>query len=231
MATYQTLVDRALRLIKVIGAGQSPTSSESADALIALNSMLDSWKNDKLMAYAVSDVPKVMTVADASYTIGSGGDINTTRPVAIEDAYMTIDGKDYPVNVCSDKDWFAIVDKTVTGDLVESVWYNPTMPLGTINVYPVPSVANTLHLVLRSPLTTVALADTVSLPPGWEKAIAFNLAIDLAPEFEATVSREVAKGASDSMAAIKRINQVSIRASTGLIELMSQGKADILIGE
>ena len=141
MATYQTLVDRSLRLIKVIGAGQSPTASESADALIALNSMLDSWKNDKLMAYAVSDVSKVMTVADASYTIGATGDINTARPVAIEDAYMTIDGKDYPVKVCSDKDWFGITDKTVTGDLVECVWYNPTMPLGTINVYPVPSVA------------------------------------------------------------------------------------------
>lgn len=216
MATGQSLVNRACRLIGVVASGNSATSAESADALIAMNAMLDSWRNDRLMGYSLTTVSKAVTVADASYTIGTSADFNTARPVAIKHAYMTIRSTDYPVHVCTDAEWFSIKDKTTTSDLVEKVWYNPTMSNGTVNVWPVPSATNTLYLVVLSPVADLTLAGTVALPQGWEDAIAGNLAIRIAPEFGAQVPAAVAKFATDSLAAIKRRNSTPIISSTGL---------------
>lgn len=227
MATGQTLIDRACRLIGVVSSGSSATSAESADALIAFNAMLDSWKNDGLMAYSVTEVSKAMVVGDSSYTFVSSGDFNGVRPVEIKSAYMTIGTTSYTVEVISEEEWYAIEVPTTTSDLVEKVWYNPTMSSGTVNVWPVPSATNTLTLVVRSPLSDLALGTTVALPPGWEEAIAYNGAIRIAPEFGAQVPPAVAKMATESLAAIKRINSSAISCRS---ELVSGGKSNIFTG-
>lgn len=216
MATGQSLIDRAARLIGAVQSGSSATSAESADALIAMNAMLDSWRNDRLMGYALTTVSKAMVVADASYTFGTAADFNSARPVMIKHAYMTIGDTDYPVKICTDAEWFAIEDKTVTSDLVEKIWYNPSMSTGTVNVWPVPNATNTLYLVVMTPVADLTLAGTVALPQGWEDAIAYNLSIRIAPEFGAQVPAAVAKGATDSLAAIKRRNSTPILSQTGI---------------
>lgn len=228
MATGQSLVDRACRLLGVIPSGTSATSAESTDVLIAINAMIDSWRNDGLMAYASTEVSKAMVVGDASYTFVAAGDFNAVRPVEIKSAYMTIGTTLYPVQVITEEDWYAIEDRTVTSDLVEKVWYNPTMASGTVNVWPVPNATNTLTLVVRTPVSDLALGTTVSLPPGWEEAIAYNGAIRIAPEFEKQVPAYVDKIATASLAAIKRVNS---RPISGMSELTEHGrKVNIFTG-
>lgn len=216
MATGQSLIDRACRLLGVISSGESASTEESADGLIAMNAMIDSWRNDRLMAFSLSETSKAMVVGDSSYTIGSGGDFNTTRPTEIKHAYMIIGTTEYPVQICTDSEWYAIEDRTSTSDLVEKIWYNPTMSTGTVNVWPVPNATNTLYLVVKTPVADLTLVGTVALPPGWEKAIAYNLAIELAPEFTVQVPPAVMKGATESLAAIKRTNSVVIKMDPGL---------------
>jgi len=123
MATGQTLVDRASRLLGLINSGESPTSAESADALIAINSMLDSWRNDRLMAYALQNETLAMVASQASYTIGPSGDLNTVRPVSIESAFMREGNIDYPVRVIDAEEFNSIPDKTSTSNLVQFVYY------------------------------------------------------------------------------------------------------------
>jgi hypothetical protein len=43
MATALDIITRALRKIKVLASGESPSSEESADCLDALNDMLSAW--------------------------------------------------------------------------------------------------------------------------------------------------------------------------------------------
>lgn len=217
MSTAQNIIDRACRLLGAVESGESATSAESADALIAMNALLDSWTNDRNMVYSISDISKAMTIGDASYTVAAAGDFMTARPVVVKSAYMTIDAVDYPVKVCTDDEWFAITDKTTTGDLVEKVWYNPTMASGTLNVWPVPSAANTLHIIVWTPITAIAaIGTTISLPNGWERALAYNLALELAPEFHTNASAEVVKIARDSLASIKRVNSPTIKMASDL---------------
>ena len=54
MATYTAgdQINRALRLLGVLAEGESPSASESRDALVALNQMLDSWDTERLAVFA-----------------------------------------------------------------------------------------------------------------------------------------------------------------------------------
>jgi len=228
MATGQTLADRAGRLLGVIESGSSLTAAESADALIAINAMLDSWRNDRLMCYALQDETLTLVATDSSYTIGSGGQLNTTRPVSIEGCFCRAGSVDYPVRIISFEEWNSIVDKTATSDIPECVYYEPTMATGTLQVWPVPTTGNVLHLTTRVPLTALVLGTTVSLPPGWEDAIASNGAIAMAPEFQVEPSNSVIKMANDSLKGIKWVNSRPIRANTEMAMMFGVQRSNII---
>lgn len=231
MATVQTMIDRSLRLIGVIASGDSPTSDETADTLIALNGMLESWRNDRLIVYSFTESTLTMSIGDASYTIGPSGDLDTTRPVKIENTFMRIGDTDYPVKLVDKKRFDAIQDKTVTSDLVEMAYYNPTMTTGTLSVWPVPSVANALHLTLWTPVASFSAAsDTVSLPPGYERALTYNLAIEVAPEFGREPSNTVQRIAMESLGNIKRINSRPLIAYPEVGRMFGTSRADIESG-
>ena len=227
MATGQTLVDRASRLLGLINSGESPTSAESADALIAINSMLDSWRNDRLMAYALQNETLTMAASQASYTIGPSGDLDTVRPVSIESAFMREGNIDYPVRVIDAEEFNSIPDKTSTSNLVQFVYYEGTMATGTLKVWPVPDTTNVLHLTTRVPFTALVLGTTVSLPPGWEEAIATNGAIAIAPEFQASPSPSVVKMANDSLKGIKRTNSKPVIAKSDFRLMFSSRRSNI----
>ena len=52
----------------------------------------------------------------------------------------------------------------------------------------------------------MALADKLSLPPGYMRALRFNLAVELASDFGIAVPTYVAKGARESKADVARAN-------------------------
>lgn len=226
MSTAQSLINRSLRLIGALDPEESPTANETANVLEALNGLIDSWRNDRLIVWSIANVTKTLTVGDGTYTIGSGADINTTRPVRIEGAYVTQSGIDYPVDVISEAAYRAIADKTTQSDLPRYVYYDPAVANGTVYLWPVPSAANVLTLSVWAPISTLAAASTtVTLPPGYERALASNLAIDIAPEFEKTASQEVAKMARESLAAIKKAN---IRPIFAKMEMATGRRYDIV---
>lgn len=207
MATVATRINRALRLLNQIGAGDSATADELADGLVSLNAMLDSWRNDKLMCYAYQEETCSLTANDSTYTLGPSGDLTTTRPVEIMSAYILVSGNQYPVTMRDETWWARIPDQTLGGDWPSDAIYRPTMPNGTIQVWPVQSSSRTMKVVTRVVVSAFAsTSTTVTLPPGWEAAIDFNLALEIAPEYEAEPSPFVVKRAAETLAGIKRAN-------------------------
>ena len=207
MATAQTVINRALRLIGALDPEESPTANETANGLEALNALIDSWRNDRLLVWSITTVTKTLTAGDGTYTIGNGADINTTRPVKIVGAYVTDGGIDYPIDIVPESSYRAISDKATESSYPELLYYDPAVANGTIYLYPVPTGANVLTLSVWAPISTLASAGTsITLPPGYERALSSNLAIEIAPEFQKAVSQEVAKMARESLAAIKKAN-------------------------
>jgi hypothetical protein len=171
--------------------------------------MLASWSTSSLLVPFRTSISKVLTGA-ASYTIGTGGDINTTRPMFIDSAFIRQDGLDTPVYVSRDRGEYDRVYHKTLGDDPVLVYLEPTMPLATLYVWPVGDATWTLYLTSRGQLT--AFPDTttsVDLAPGYDLMIHSNLALQIAPMFEAKATPELAKVAKESMIQIKRLNRQS----------------------
>ena len=83
-------------------------------------------------------------------------------------------------------------------------WLNYTagFPSATINLYPTPATAYTLYLTSNKVLSTLTLSTTISLPPGWKRALIYSLAVEIAPEYGQPLTPGLVQVAKDAKAAI-----------------------------
>lgn len=193
---------------KVIGG--TLTTAEQTHHLARLNAMLESWSLDRLLCYQLVQESKALTTSVGSYTIGSGGAFNTTRPTKIVDPCFVRDsaGIDYAVEVIDAKAYGLLSMKTVDGSYPRYLFYDAAFiaSLATIFLYPEPTASLTLYINSWKQLQSfAAIGTTVVLPPGYQLAIESNYAINAAAGFRA-VPAEVAKIARDSKAAIMAVN-------------------------
>lgn len=207
MATPSTLILTALQLIGEKPVGGTLTSAEQTEYLSRLNMMMESWANDGLICYSTVTDSAPLTAGVGTYTIGSGGTINTNWPTKIESAY-TVDGSNVSraVRIVGNDEWDSIVLKTLGNTYPSALRYENAFPLGTINLWPRPLSGLTLYITSYARLQTFALiSTTVTLPPGYELAITTNLAIFLAAGFTDPPAATV-KLAQESLARLKTNN-------------------------
>ena len=210
MAAVSTLILRSLRLIGEKPRGGSLSSNEQTECLASLNQMIEAWSLERLMCYAVVQDSFALTASQGSYTIGSGGDFNTTRPLKIVDPCFIRDasGYDSPVRLIDSQAYGGIVDKSASGSYPAYLYYNPdyVSARGTIQVYPPPLAGLTLFINSQRQLGQFStISHSVSLPPGYERAIVYNYAIEEAGGYT-EVSPDVVRIARESKAAIKSMN-------------------------
>lgn len=228
MSTPRDLIGRAHRILGLAKSGDALPEAFFQDGLTALNAMIESWQTEKLFVYAFVDTAFTLVAADASYTVGPAGNFALTpRPQKLESVFVRASNVDYPVELVDSERWFAIPDKTSTSDLPSIAYYEPTLSTGTLQLWPVPNTGHSLHIVTWTVIASLAaLGTTITLPQGYERAIAYNLAAELAPENSVALSPEAASIAVDSKAAIKRANRRSMLAYTELGQMMGR-RADI----
>lgn len=222
MATVQTVINRSYRLLGVIASGEDPSTAETADALTALNSMLDGWMNDKLMAYSQQNITIPLVSGTASYTIGAtGAAVTAAAPVKVDSAFVRKNNLDYNVEIIDDLKYNSIVAKTSISDIPEYLYFNGTNPNATVTLFPVPNEVNNLYLSVWTPYSAYAAAtDTFSLPNGYEEAVAYNLALRLHPEFHSIqLNQAIPELARQTLAAIKRVNQKPVIQTTQLARM------------
>jgi hypothetical protein len=204
MATALDMILRARRLLNAHGVGETLDTELANDGLEALNAMLDSWSIDGLMIYAIQSNTFTLTGAQ-TYTIGTGGTFNMARPDRIEGAYTSVNGTDYPLTIINNDQWNDIAVKNLTSTYTEYIKYEPFTPLGALSVYPKALGAITLNTY--QPLQAFeTLTEVLVLPRGYERTIAYCLAVEIAPETGRPVSRELMMTAMSSKAALQRIN-------------------------
>lgn len=230
--TAQKIINKALRVIGHLGPDEISTAKESAYALDSLNSLIGTWRLERLMVWSLQEETLPLFSGDGSYTIGPSGDVNTTRPVAIDNAWIEQDGITYPVRILTEEEYAAIGQKGLSGEWPESILYRATIPAGTILTYPVANATRTMKLVTRVVLSTFAAVSTsISLPPGYERALVYNLAMELAPEYGKTLTPEAREIARESKAAIKRANTKPLRVRSEVADLVSRRSRNIYADE
>lgn len=180
----------------------------SADALMAMNQMLDSWSIERLSIFSTMDQQFMWPSGQVKRTLGPTGDFAGVRPVAVDGAtYFTINGISYPIDIVNDDQYNSIILKTVQSPIPQVLYVNADFPNITMYLYPVPNQDLAFHFISVNPLTQPAASATVlSFPPGYLDAFTWNLAVRLAPEFGVEASPSVKRFADISKRALKRIN-------------------------
>ncbi len=208
-------VTLAMKLLGVLGVGEVPTGADLDDGKRVANMMLGSWSVQSL---TVPYVERFATASNTSnvgtYTIGTGGDLDTPRPsgqanvvgagLLLASSSPTVE---IPRSIFTYEGYEAIGIKDLTNTLWTGLLYRPTYPLGTIILWPIPTQVNGIALYIQRSLSQFADKTTaVDFPEGTDGAIAYNLAVALAPLYSVEVPQTVLATANRYMAAMKRNN-------------------------
>lgn len=209
--TTRLIIEGAIRLIK--GNAYRPSNSDLGAGLIGLNDLIASWSVDDILVPVVITENFTLTTGQGSYTIGPGGDFNTVRPTKIQRGIYIRDSADvdYPMRVITRELYNNLAIKDADGRPTR-LYYKPSYPLGTIFFNFVPTLAETIYFDSLKPLTEITnISATLVLPPEYKKALRFNLAIELAPEFaDIKIPELVIRNAEESKDALERVNSISL---------------------
>ena len=224
MASVSTMILRSMRLTGEKQRGDTLSTNEQTELLAELNTMLESWSIERALCYQIVQESFALSNSVGSYTIGSGGAFNTTRPVKIVDPCFIRDSSnlDSPLKILDASAYGAIVQKNIDGSYPGYLFYDSAFAssLGTIFLYPEPQAGLTLYINSWQQLQSFANVSTVvALPPGYQRAIEFNFAIEMAGGYTG-VAPEVAKIARESKAAVKSLNlpDAFMRMDVGIIQ-------------
>lgn len=208
--TVGDLILASLRLIGELAEAETPSAATANDALSAFNQMVDSWSTERLSVYRTQDQVFTWPSNTASRTIGPTGDFVGLRPVTIDSATYFRDpsnGLSYLLQFLNQEQYNSIALKTVQSTYPEFMWVNMTHPNASMTVYPVPNRPLEFHIVSVFELAQPAvLATELSMPPGYLRALKFNLGLEICAEFGIEAPREVKRIAMISKRNIKRIN-------------------------
>ena len=214
MTTALDIITRAMKSIGVLDAIEVPTADQAADGLVALNDMLESWANQFLLIYT-DTAETVSCNGSGVYTVGASGTWNITRPIKLRSAVFSLNNINYPLEIVTFDEFFAIPDLTVTGSIPSVIYLNISTPWAAAYLYPIPPSGD-IYLQYDAPFTSFAsLTDTVSLPVGYERALRLNLAVELMPEF-GVQNQQVMQMAREAKQELKRTNSKSRVLTTNL---------------
>jgi hypothetical protein len=224
MATAADIITAAFGKIEVI----SPTAAQNASALINLNNMVSMLGADMLAPYIVTE-SLALVIADAEYTIGSGGQWNTTRPMRVDSCYLRdADDYDHPVEIISSKDYAKYSSKSFSARPTELVFL-PEYPLAKIIFNTMPDMAYDGYFEFLKGFTEFATsATTVTLPNEYKEALVYNLAVSLGEDWGRNIPNTVVTKAEQYKEIIGRLNAASRKVPRAKFDFVRTGP---LIGD
>ena len=180
--TRNELITSALRKLGVLAEGQTPSTQNYADGMMALNTVIAQLRAVGMPLWARSEY--TFTPTTGTYNIGTDQTLNTPFPVKLLQAFRTETNAKIPLEVMARED-FNILPTTSTGSPIK-VNYQPFVNYGVVSLWPAPTSSNTatVTLVYQRPYQYFTTStETMDFPEEWYNAIIYSLAVVLAPEW------------------------------------------------
>lgn len=225
MSTFLDLCTDSLSDIGQLGIGQSPSPEQTNQALRYANRMLQTWSTLKYYIYQTATRPFTLTAGLQDYTLGptaaGPGSFVGARPVLVQSAQIRLPGSSLflPLNMLSDDQWAAIRDKGATCSaqgLPQDLWVNEGYPNIDFHLWTVPNNACTISMLTWELLQQFATVfDTVNLPPGYERAVQKNLALELCSAYDMPPSAALQQQAADGLLRIQSVNAQAMGGALG----------------
>jgi len=204
--TAQQFILSACRLVGALRSGQNMSAAELADGLQVFNDLLDSWSASSITIYVVqritndqSQIPfTLIPNQQTPYTLGNAlGNENflTPRPPRLERvSYIYSASQQTPIEkplaMYDSVQWQNIANKSVTSLLPQVCYVEDNFPDMNLSFWPVVTQANPIVLYAWGALAQVpSLQTVISFPPGYSRALRYNLAVDLFSEFSGDMQK------------------------------------------
>ena len=231
------LIRRSLRLIGAIGIGEAPTAEETNDCMLALNQMLSSWSLNALNIFCNKVETFTILSNKTEYTWGLEPDalapiqpdFNADRPDKIFRGYYISGGLRQEIAQVNEQTFMAQAIENPGVGSPAIFTYVPSFPFGVVKFYSIPAGGELSFLTFKKLERILNADDEIVLPPGYERALAFNLAVEIAPEFGLTIPESVLGIAQSSLANVRRMNiqfPISQTEISGL-QVINSGYFDI----
>lgn len=212
--TATDAVQVAMRLIGALDPGETQSQSELDEGFARLNDMLANWALEKLNLNGTLINILALTSGQASYNLGPASSFTAVRPVkVIAGAVLQPAATGFirvPLEMLTEQKWLKLPFRDSTfATNPTAMWFNPLFPVATLNFTPVPTFSGTRTIELETWNVIAAFPDEVTVvnfPPGYERAIRYNLAIELAAQYAATPTPQVIEIAAESKAALRMLN-------------------------
>jgi len=216
-STAGDMISLALKSSGVLGVGQTALAEDANDALNIWNMMIGQWNRRRWMIPNQANTYFQATGAD-SYTVGPTGNFAIARPAKITAAVARLfpgvggvpgaSSVDYPLEIIrSYEDWMTKISVKGIGTFPKYAFYDSAYPNGVIHFWPLPSTAYEMHILTTAPLQTMTALNTViSLPPEYEEAILYNLAVRLRALYQLPPDPVITALAEAAMQTIRNAN-------------------------
>jgi hypothetical protein len=221
--TVLDIISSALRLIGVLASGETPSAAEQADCLQVFQDMVDSWQAERLMVFTIPRLVFNLVSGQQVYAYGAQTnppsfpppDFNSPRPAMIERmGIINLNNVEQPLELplqyLTVAQWQEIPVKNIQSALPQYCWDDNQFPWRNLSFWPIPNVPLQVAIYPWMALTSPAsLTTTIANPPGYAKALRYNLAVDLAMEFPGTslqLIQGVAAIATEAKSIVKTIN-------------------------
>lgn len=212
MTTANDIIVDALQAAGVIGVGQVPLAENVNLSLRQLNRMIAQWNRKRWLVYHLIDTSLPCTGAQF-YTVGSGGDFNIPRPDRLEAAFFRqtttapANQIDYNLQILESMEDYSRISLKQLVSFGYYIFYDSGYPLGKVYPWPILQNQYELHIITKAVLSTFAsLATTVNLPPEYEEAMQWNLALRLRPLFQMPPDETVTAMAAASLNTLRGAN-------------------------
>jgi hypothetical protein len=196
------VLNYALMHIGALAPEETPNANDQALALFWANLELDQLSAKKLSPLGLATNSFALTGA-ASYSYGPAETWNAPRPIKIKSASVTAaNGVQKECKISTAEEYRAIPDLTRTGIYVEAAFWDMGYPTGNVYVTPMAAAGNMILETYQAIVDFVNLTDTVTLAPGFAKALIVRLALTLCFPFGRPVPEGLPDAAMEALADI-----------------------------
>ncbi len=224
--TKRELITRSLRTLGISGQGETPSAADVNACESLLDEFVDSLNIEPgtilTINRALYDLVNGQGGPDNPYTYGPGGDWDTLtqpRPPSIQDAnlYLNQGGAPpvrIPLAILTTDMTAATPTPTLLNALPVSLYFNDTVPLAQVVLWPIPT-NDVNQIELWTPVVTpafVSLSAAYVCAPGYVELMRLGLCEKMLTEFAVPVEI-AARIPSQALAAFIRVAEANLEMS------------------
>lgn len=187
-ATARAMIILSLKEAGVLGVGQTPLAEDINDCFTYLQEMTSQWQARRWMVPSLTDIFTLGNNQESN-TIGVGGYWNVERPDQIKAGYFIqqntgTNAVSIPLRMVYAYENYAQITVKDLNSFPQICFYDNEFNLvggellGNIFIWPIPTPAYEIHLLIKSDLGWPSNLNSVfTLPKMYSEAVRYNLAI------------------------------------------------------